>query len=70
MKLYTQENDKTTHTYNHRVMTFIMNAIEDGWTVFKEDDTYIFRKKHENKKEVFHREYLQEFLVKHIDASL
>ena len=34
-------------------MVFITNAIDDGWSVKKVKDNYIFSKKHENKKEVF-----------------
>ena len=34
-------------------MGFIMNALEKGWTVKKRDDSYVFSKKHEGKKEIF-----------------
>jgi len=34
-------------------MIFIMNALEKGWTVKKSDESYIFMKKHENRKEIF-----------------
>lgn len=42
--------------------TIILNAIEDGWSVQKKGDFYIFRKKHENKKEILSEEYLRMFL--------
>ena len=42
--------------------TIILNAIEDGWSVQKKGDFYIFRKKHENKKEILSEEYLKMFL--------
>lgn len=42
--------------------TIILNAIEDGWSVQKKGDFYIFRKKHENKKEILSDDYLKIFL--------
>ena len=44
-------------------MVFIMNAMENGWTVKKSEDSYIFTKKHENKKEIFQEHYLETFVV-------
>lgn len=43
-------------------MTFIMNALDNGWTVKKKEDKYIFTKKHENQKKVFNDDYLWEFI--------
>lgn len=43
-------------------MVFIMNALDQGWTVKKSDDSYIFTKKHENKKEIFQADYLEKFI--------
>ena len=47
-------------------MNFIMNAIETGWTVKKNDDNYIFTKKHEGKREVFMADYLEKFIDKNM----
>lgn len=47
-------------------MAFIYNAIESGWSVNKNEDKYVFNKKHEGKKEVFLDSYLQEFLKNNI----
>ena len=44
-------------------MVFIMNSLENGWTIKKRDDSYIFTKKHENKKEIFKENYLETFLI-------
>ena len=41
---------------------FIMNALENGWTVKKKDDKYIFAKKNENRQEVYQEEYLRKFI--------
>jgi hypothetical protein len=43
-------------------MSFIINALEKGWTVKKQNDEYIFSKKHENRREIFKESYLREFL--------
>jgi hypothetical protein len=47
-------------------MNFIINAIESGWTVKKNDDNYIFTKKHEGKREVFMSDYLEKFIDKNM----
>jgi hypothetical protein len=47
-------------------MFFIMNALDDGWSVKKSQDKYIFSKKHENKIEVFQEEYLATFILQNM----
>ena len=44
---------------------FIIKAIEDGWTVTKRKNKYIFRKHHYNLKEYFESNYLSLFLKKY-----
>jgi hypothetical protein len=46
-------------------MKFIWNAIEKGWAVKKRDDSYIFSKKHEGKREIFMDTYLETFIAQH-----
>ena len=43
-------------------MSFIVNAIDDGWTVKKKDASYVFTKEHHNKVKVFSDEYLDQFI--------
>lgn len=50
-------------------MIFVYNALQDGWTVKKQDDSYIFRKKHEGKKEVFLDTYLSKFVKSNLDMG-
>lgn len=45
---------------------FIMNALDNGWSVKKRDDSYIFSKKHEGKKEVYQSEYLEKFVISNL----
>ena len=49
-------------------MMFLKNALEDGWTIKKVDDTYIFSKKHENRKEIFQSDYLERFIENNIQG--
>jgi len=49
---------------------FINNAIEQGWTIKKEKDAYIFTKKHEGKKEIYLDNYLKKFLCENMKAEL
>ncbi len=48
-------------------MHFIYNAIENGWSIKKNNDKYIFTKHHEGKTEVFLDSYLREFLNKNTE---
>jgi len=43
-------------------LIFINNAIEDGWSVKKKETSYIFTKKHENRKVIFDNNYLKTFM--------
>lgn len=45
-------------------LVFIHNALEDGWSVKQKDNSYIFTKKHENRQEIFDKNYLENFLNK------
>lgn len=49
----------------HKLL-FISNALNEGWAVNKNNDKYIFRKNHDNKKEVFLDNYLENFICKNI----
>ena len=42
-----------------------MKAIEDGWTVTKRKNKYIFKKRHHNLKEYFDINYISVFLNKY-----
>ena len=48
---------------------FIWNALEDGWEIRKKDNSYIFSKSHEGKKEVFSESFLRAFIVKNLDTE-
>lgn len=50
-------------------MSFIYNALQDGWEVKKKGDNYVFKKRHHNRREVFLDSYLEQFLVQNMDIS-
>ena len=54
---------------NFKKITFIYNAIQNGWEVKLRGDKYIFTKKHEGKKEVFLDTYLRKFIVENMDIE-
>jgi len=46
-----------------RKLLFLSNALDQGWSIKKEKESYVFTKKHENKREVFKENYLENFLI-------
>ena len=43
-------------------MSFVFNAVNDGWSVRKRKDKYVFTRPHDNRKEVFESAYLEAFI--------
>ena len=43
---------------------FIYNALQDGWTIKKTDNFYIFKKKHENKKKYLSEDFFKKIYFK------
>jgi hypothetical protein len=43
-------------------MTLLYNALDNGWSIHKKNDSYIFSKNHKGKKEVFVDSYLIDFI--------
>ena len=52
------------------LMIFLMNTLENGWSIRKNNDNYVFRKKHEKQKEVYSDEYLVNFLKSNMNNIL
>ena len=50
-------------------MVFLYNAVNDGWRIQKRDGLYIFRKKHENKEEIYSDAYLENFVSDNLRFS-
>jgi hypothetical protein len=50
-------------------MVFLFNALDNGWSIKKRKDSYIFTKNHEGKKEVFDEEYLAMFMKENTNIN-
>jgi hypothetical protein len=50
-------------------MIFITNALDQGWSVKKSQDSYIFTKKHENRREIFQENYLENFIIQNATST-
>ena len=51
-------------------MSFIYNAIQSGWEVkLNNKDKYVFKKKHENRKEIYLENYLKTFVEENLDFN-
>jgi hypothetical protein len=50
-------------------MVFLFNALDNGWSIKKRKDSYIFTKNHEGKKEIFDESYLSIFMKDNTDIN-
>ena len=50
-------------------MVFLFNALDKGWSIKKSKDSYIFKKNHEGKKEIFDENYLSMFMKDNSDIN-
>ena len=57
--------DKTTL---HK-MILLFNALEEGWTIHRNNQAYVFSKNHEGKKEILLDSYLLKFMKTNLDLS-
>jgi len=64
-KIDTNDIDKNTL---HK-MILLFNALEDGWTIQRNNQSYVFSKNHEGKKEILLDSYLLKFMKTNLDLS-
>jgi hypothetical protein len=50
-------------------MNLIYNALDEGWCIKKKNSSYIFTKKHENRKEILEEAYLLKFMKTNLDMT-
>ena len=50
-------------------MIFLYNALDNGWSIKKKQDSYIFTKNHEGKKEIFDESYLSIFMKDNMNIN-
>ena len=50
-------------------MVFLYNALDNGWSIKKRNNSYIFTKNHEGKREIFEASYLSIFMKENADIN-
>ena len=50
-------------------MVFLYNALENGWTIKKNNSNYIIYKKHQGQRELFSKHYLASFMEEHFKLN-
>jgi hypothetical protein len=50
-------------------MVFLYNALDNGWSIQKKQNSYIFKKNHEGKKEILNDTYLSIFMKDNSDIN-
>ena len=50
-------------------MIFLYNALDNGWSIKKKQNSYIFKKNHEGKKEILNETYLSTFMKDNSDIN-
>ena len=50
-------------------MLLLFNSKDNGWSVKKKGETYVFTKPHENKKEVLEDSYITKFMKTNLDLN-
>jgi hypothetical protein len=63
------ENNFKMDAIKFQKMLLLYNTIEQGWSVKKRDDSYVFTKSLENKKEVLDDAYLLKFMKTNLDLN-
>ena len=52
----------------HKII-FLYNALQDGWTIKKRDEKYIFTKHNNKDKEVYMDNFLEKFIIKNFNLD-
>jgi len=66
---YLETNNIKINPIVFKKMNLIYNALEEGWSIKKQNTSYIFTKKHENKKEIIEDSYLLKFMKSNLDLN-
>jgi hypothetical protein len=61
----TEDNDSLKY-----ILNFLYNVLNNGWTIKKSNDNYIFIKNHEGKKEIFSNNYINTFIKDNFNFNL
>jgi hypothetical protein len=64
-----EDDDIKVDIIKFQKMLLLYHAIEQGWTIKKRNDSYVFSKSHEGKKEIFEESYLHKFMKSNLDIN-
>ena len=64
-----EKTDFKVDAIKFQKMLLLYNSIEQGWSVKKRNESYVFIKNHENKKEVLEETYLLKFMKANLDLN-
>ena len=64
-----EESDLKVDSIKFQKMILLYNSIEQGWTIKKRNDSYVFIKNSESKKEVIQDSYLLNFMKDNLDIN-
>jgi hypothetical protein len=64
-----ENNNVKIDVIKFQKMLLLFNSIEQGWSVKKKNDSYVFTKNHEGKKEVLEDTYLLKFMKTNLDMA-
>jgi hypothetical protein len=62
IKITNPQNNYFINNKKFRKMWFINNAIDNGWSVNKQNNSIIFSKKHNNDYSVLKEQYITDFI--------
>ena len=66
---YLENNKIKLDNNTFQKMVFVFNALDDGWSIRKQNNSFIFKKNHEGKREIFDEAYLETFMKAHFDMN-
>ena len=55
---------------SYHKMLFLMNCLNDGWSVKKSNNTFIFFKKHKKHPKYLKSTFIQDFIESHMDIKV
>ena len=64
-----ENNNYKIDNIKFQKMVLLYNALDEGWSVKKRNNSYIFIKNHEGKKEIISDTYLQRFMKSNFDIN-
>ena len=69
IEIKVEEKEMEIDKIRFQKMIFLYNALDNGWSIKKRKDSYIFTKNHEGKKEVFDESYLSVFMKENMNIN-